>query len=90
MAGAVVLALAFVGLLAASPSSTAVDRMALYLVPLQLFVLSRVPDALGRDPTVRRLLTLGIVAYCGAVEFVWLNFADHAENWVPYRSFIQL
>ena len=40
--------IAFVGLLVVSPSSTAVDRVALYLIPLQLFVWSHFPDAVGR------------------------------------------
>jgi hypothetical protein len=41
-------ALAFVAVLMVSPSSTAVDRVALYWIPLQLVVLSRLPDALGQ------------------------------------------
>lgn len=40
--------LAFVPLLALSPSSTAVDRIALYWIPLQIFVYSRLPDVLGQ------------------------------------------
>ena len=42
------IALAFVGLLYVSPSSTAVDRMALYVIPIQLVVLGRLPLALAR------------------------------------------
>ena len=41
------IALAFVGLLYVSPSSTAVDRMALYIIPIQLIVLARLPLALA-------------------------------------------
>ena len=37
----------FVVLLVVSPSSTAVDGVALYWIPLQLFVMSRLPNALG-------------------------------------------
>ena len=43
------IALAFVVLLQVSPSTTAVDRLALYLIPLQLLVLSRLPEILGRQ-----------------------------------------
>jgi hypothetical protein len=39
-------ALLFVPLLLISPSSTAVDRVALYWIPIQLFVWARLPDAL--------------------------------------------
>ena len=43
------IALAFVGLLYVSPSSTAVDRMALYIIPIQLLVLGRLPLDLASD-----------------------------------------
>ena len=77
-------ALAFVGLLYVSPSSTAVDRMALYIIPIQLIVLTRLPLALARTRTEFKLLAAGIVVYSAAVMFVWLNFADDAGEWVPY------
>jgi hypothetical protein len=41
------MALSFIVFLIISPSSAAVDRVALYSIPLQLFVLSRLPDAMG-------------------------------------------
>jgi len=71
-------------ILLATPSSTAVDRMALYLIPLQVVVLSRVHLLFGKPRT-------GIVAvllYSFLVQFVWLNFAQHSKLWVPYRSFM--
>ncbi len=79
------LALGFIVLLLLSPSSTAVDRMALYIIPLQIVVLSRLPDVLQSRKS--REITLGVVAYSAAVQFVWLNFAGHAEAWVPYQIY---
>lgn len=73
-------ALAFLFL---SPSSTAVDRLSLYLMPLQLVVLSRLPFVY----TTRTFGTLLVGAYCFAVQFVWLNFAAHAQHWLPYRLY---
>ena len=67
-------------------SSTAIDRMALYLIPLQLYVLSRLPDSFGRKQTSGVLLA-GVLAYSALVQFVWLNFATHSDAWVPYRVF---
>lgn len=67
-----------------SLASTAVDRVALYLIPLQLFVFSRVPRLAGTTRT-RTPLVLAIVAYYATVQFVWLNFATHAQYWTPYR-----
>jgi len=65
-------------------ASTAVDRVALYLIPLQLFVFSRLPR-LATTIQGRTTLVLGIVIYSAAVLFVWLNFATHAPLWTPYQ-----
>lgn len=80
-------ALGFIGLLAVSPSSTAVDRMALYWIPLQLFVLSRLPNALGKPQGLNPLLVWAVVAYSAAVLFVWLVFATHSYAWLPYQFY---
>lgn len=69
--------------LATTPSSTAVDRMALYMFPLQLAVMSRLPLAY---PGIGNRLT--VVAYALAIQLVWLNFADFAYKWVPYRTYL--
>ena len=63
------------------PSSAAVDRLALYVIPLQLAVFSRprslmVSEGFG--------LTL-VVLYMAAVQLTWLMFAHHAAYWVPYH-----
>ena len=80
-------ALAFGGLLAVSPSSTAVDRVALYWIPLQLFVLSRLPDALGRQSRRNAQWVWVVVGYSATVMFVWLFFAIHAVYWIPYQFY---
>lgn len=65
------------------PSSTVVDRLALYLLPLQMTVLSRAPKTFG-SPNLGRLV---VTLYAFGVQFVWLNFATHATYWLPYRFF---
>ena len=70
-------------LLIVTPSSTAVDRIALYMMPLQLIVLPRTV-ALFKSPQFGRLV---VILYAGAIQFTWLNFATHAEYWVPYQFF---
>lgn len=65
-------------------ASTAVDRVALYLIPIQLFVFGRIP-LLAYSARVRTFLVVGTVVYYAAVLFVWLNFATHAFAWVPYQ-----
>nr|WP_294170608.1 EpsG family protein [uncultured Sphingomonas sp.] len=76
-------AIGFLLLLLVLPSSTVVDRLALYIFPLQLAVLARLPLALASEGLGRLL----VIAYAFLVQFVWLNFAAHAAYWVPYRLF---
>ena len=80
-------AIAFVVLLIVSPSSTAVDRVALYWIPLQMFVLSRVPDAFGQPGSANTIWTYTIVFYSATVHFVWLFFATHSNYWLPYQFY---
>lgn len=65
-------------------ASSAVDRVALYLIPLQLYVFSRLPR-LAKGTQARAMIVLAIIGYYAAVQFVWLNFASHADAWVPYK-----
>lgn len=68
-------------------SSTATDRVALYLIPLQLYVFSRLPFIFS-DPKFRALIVAGVVGYYTLVQAVWLFFASHAYAWIPYRSIL--
>ncbi len=65
------------------PSTTVVDRLSLYLIPLQLAVLPRLAYLLKSRNWGRFL----IICYSALVLFVWLNFAVHAEYWVPYQFY---
>ena len=80
-------ALLLVVALKVSPSSTAVDRIALYWIPLQLFVLSRLPNALWRRDGKNAVWVLAVVGYSAAVHFVWLFYADTAFAWLPYQFY---
>lgn len=71
----------------ASPATTAVDRVALYMLPLQLVVFSYLPDVLGRPDDQNRGIVSMVLLYYGAVLFVWLNYASHAFAWLPYRFY---
>ena len=74
-------------LLFLSPSSTVVDRLALYLIPLQLIVFARLPLVFGSRGRRNGQLTLAIIAYSALVQFVWLIGADNAEYWLPYKVY---
>jgi hypothetical protein len=65
--------------------TTALDRMALYFIPLQLVAFSYLPDAIGRPGEPNQNIVAGILLYYAAVMFVWLNFASHSYAWIPYQ-----
>jgi hypothetical protein len=68
-------------------ATTAVDRIGLYMLPLQMVVFAHLPEALGRPGFSNNAWVLAVLGYYAAVQFVWLNFAIHARWWVPYRFF---
>jgi hypothetical protein len=74
-------AFGFLALLIVVHSSAAVDRLALYVIPLQMAVLSRPRSVF----TTEGLGTFIVIAYSAAVQFTWLNYAHHARFWVPYQ-----
>jgi len=70
-------------------NSTAVDRIALYVIPLQMVVGSRFPGAQMFGLTSTQLL-MSVLGFCLTVQFVWLNFATHASSWLPYANVLSL
>ncbi len=70
-----------VGLLLTTDFSTALDRMALYFIPLQLVVFSHLPNVLAGNGRAWNIL---IISYYALILTVWLNFAKHAKYWLPY------
>lgn len=68
------------------PGSTAIDRLALYLLPIQVYVFGYVVSSFANRGRPAQLLTLACVAYLTLVQMVWFFRADHAYLWVPYQS----
>lgn len=71
-----------------SPGSTALDRIGLYFIPLQLVVLSYLPELFDVNKKISQLLKFLIVSYCSFVLMVWLFFSDSSFRWLPYNSFL--
>ena len=82
-----IISLVLLGILFVTPSSTVVDRIALYMLPLQLVVFSYLPDVFGRRGGRNEGWVVLVLLYYAAVLFVWLNFATHAHYWIPYRFY---
>jgi len=68
--------------------STAIDRVALYMLPIQLVIFSYMPEILGDNKMASQLLVFLIIFFYMSVMFVWLNFAIHAGGWLPYRNLL--
>ena len=83
-----IISLGLLALLFLTPYSTAIDRIALYMLPLQLVVFAYVPEVFGGRRTARNgPFVIAVLAYYTAVLFVWLNFAAHSRAWIPYRFY---
>ena len=65
--------------------STALDRMALYIIPLQLVTAAHLPDALGSYGRKNTGGVFVVLVYFFVIQFVWLNFATHAKYWLPFK-----
>jgi hypothetical protein len=75
-----IVSVAFVGV-----ASTAVDRVTLYFIPIQIAVFSRLPYLASR--TIAPASTvLAILLVYSTVLYVWLNYATHAPYWLPYQN----
>ena len=71
-----------------SPSSTVVDRLGLYLIPIQLMVFGHLSSVFAKGPQEARLINIAGIAYFATVQFVWLNYANNSFAWLPYRSLL--
>jgi len=78
--------LLFIPALILSPSSTAVDRVALYFAPIQILVLSQLPRIAVR-PSLSTATACVVVSAYAIVLFVWFNFSPFAHAWLPYRFY---
>jgi len=67
-------------------ASTAVDRVALYFMPIQLYVYSRI-ECLFRSTNLRWMAIATILASYALVLWVLLNYATFVSvYWVPYNN----
>lgn len=67
-------------------ASTAVDRVALYFMPIQLFVYPRI-SYLFRSSISKSLVIASVVAGYSLVQWVLLNYATYVSvYWVPYDN----
>ena len=71
-------------------STTVVDRVLLYWLPLQLFVYGNIPVAYLRNKYIYIVIYLMIVLYSLMVIATWFTFANNFNSWIPYSSYLWL
>jgi hypothetical protein len=81
-----IIALLFIPAFVLSPSSTAVDRLALYFMPIQLLVFSHLPSAV-RQWNLRRVAILFLVIGYALTMFVWFKYSQYNYAWLPYKFY---
>ncbi|TQV62357.1 MAG: EpsG family protein [Sulfurovum sp.] len=64
--------------------STAVDRLAVYLIPIQMMVYGRLPMFITNS-MLQTLFIIAIILMYAIIMYVWLNFATNAIYWLPYK-----
>jgi hypothetical protein len=69
-------------------SSVVIDRLAMYLIPMQIFVYSRIGYCFGLIRRGWLMWTTAVIVYSAAVLFVWLNYAVNAGSWLPYQNYL--
>ena len=67
--------------------STFIDRIAIFFIPLQLVIISRVPLLIYSAYYRTIFIVTTIILYI-FVLLVWLNFAKHAYLWLPYNNIL--
>lgn len=80
------ISLGLVPLAFTTQSTTVVDRLALYLSPIQLALWPQLV-ALQKTTFIRAVWAIGVVLYSASVLYVWMNYADHAFAWLPYQFY---
>ena len=69
-------------------SNVIVDRLAIYLIPVQIFVYARIGYCFGLVRKGWLMWTVAVIVYSAAVLYVWLNYAVNAFAWVPYQNYL--
>lgn len=83
--GVVLANLGLLGVYFISPSSTAVDRIAIYFSIIQMLVFGSIIKLLNVSPRMLLIVRLGGILIAAGVQVVWLVYGVHSEFWVPYK-----
>lgn len=74
--------------LVVSSSSVGIDRLSLFLIPLQVFVYSNLPSLPRNSDRTKAVFTFGVIFYSFAVQYVYFVYGDFSYTWLPYRNVV--
>jgi hypothetical protein len=75
--------------LAISPSSTAVDRAALFFSPVQMAAFGEFRSLTNLSTRAPLIYRSALIALAAFVQVIWLVYATNAPFWVPYQSLFE-
>jgi hypothetical protein len=67
-------------------STTMVDRMGLYLMPIQLALWPRI-IAVQKTQLLRSTWVSSVISFYSLVLYVFFHYANHSHYWLPYLMF---
>ena len=70
-------------------TSTLVDRIAIYFLPIQMVFFSRVTHLIA-DNNIQYIVIVGIITVYFGVMFVWLIYGAYSTYWIPYNNLLFL
>jgi hypothetical protein len=68
-------------------STVPLDRLSVYVLPLQVWVWSKIPTAFSGRRAPDLVLTILVIGYSAASLWIWLAFANHSKYWLPYQFY---
>ena len=74
-------------LLIALESTVIVDRLLLYLIPIQMYIIGNFAD-FKLFKVSKKMITFSILLYSILIQYVWLTFANHSICWIPYKNIL--
>lgn len=68
-------------------NTTAIDRIGLYWLPLQIMIFAQLPYIYKFKIVNYSVMLLGVSLYSVMLLVIWFYFSEHAYQWIPYQFY---
>ncbi len=82
------MSLIFIPVLLIFPSTSVIDRLALYFSPIQLMLYSGFSTALRLPASSELIARFGLVMYSLFIFLIWMFYGDNSHAWLPYKNIV--